>query len=818
MKGDEARVAIRGERIGLLFACWLTTVPIAAAVAPAAPPVAATVVSAAVPPAGVDLQSAPWKSYVLDRGRNRVEFLPSRAGPSFLLNVVAVADTPAAWHVQATLASPEFRRLDPATLYVLRFRGYAARARAVRVEMTRGASSAPILRRTVALAEAPRDYDVSFRTPSELSADPLELAFHAGEERGAAWVEDVRLERGRSLAYRGDSLELAGFEPGESWSHGAADSAHARRGRGGLALSAAANGAVFAERDVALDLSRSGWRLVLWVHTSAPENLGRLGLYVRSGQDGGRDFAFRHVSGLTRGWNRVVIPRESFVTYPWLGTIDWSAVRSVGLRLEANGNGRASLTVDDLRAEPAPARDDRGPVVERVNALGSGPTTARVEFRLDEAGSASVEYGTRTTYGARATARGTSGARAFAVTLRGLAPGRRYHARVRALDRHGNPGRSGDFTFVTGPAAPPVPRGAGLPVGIFTVGGVSEVRRRDFSGLEHVGRTPFTHVSTFFFSDCDQPDEVTRAYLDRAHALGKKVLMTFCTRQVEPGTLDPGAVRERVRRYREHPALDAWYLYDEPDGSGVEARRFGEALRESYRAVKSEDPLHPVVLHLARADRAAPFHDSMDAIATDTYPVPYHPVDAIVGNLDAARAGGLPWRFTFQSYATDADRWPGDAPGDRIAGRYPSYGEMRAMAYLAANRGASQLWTYAYSYLHDTPGSEWHWTELTALVQELRRFGPLLVSRTTPLRSVARTSDPALDVATRRYAGADYLIVVNRTGRTIAGTVDLTGATPAAFRDLMTPRSLAPRRGALADSWAPYEVRIYHVPSTRPTR
>lgn len=772
--------------------------------------------------AAVDGRSASWGSYVLDRSRNRVE-MTSPSGsrrPAFTMEVAAVADTPAAWHVQATQVAAAFNRLQPATLYTLRFRARASRARTVRVELSRSRPYETLnLKQHVAVRVDPETYDIPFRTPSTMPRDSIALGFYAGEERGTLWVEEVEIVPEAGRAYAGAPLEIAGFEPGESWSGVTPEALHARHGRGALRLAANADGAAFATREMSLDLGKPAWRLSMWVHCDAPANLGRMGVFLRSGKDAARDIAFWTFSGLGAGWNRVVIPKESFVQYAWQGTIDWSAVRSVGLKIESNGNGRSSVLVDDLRIEPEPPGDDRGPVIDRVNAIGTTPTTARIECRLDETGTATVEYGASTSYGARATlssgGAGAFGAKAhdmsFAGRLTALAPARRYHARIRAVDRAGNASFSGDFTFVTEPArAPIVESERNLAVGIYTVGGVSEVRRGDFSALEHVGRTPFTHVSTFFFSDCDQPDAVTRRYLDRAHALGKKVLLTFCSRGLEPGTLDLDSVRDRVRRFRDHPALDAWYLWDEPDGSSYDPRRFGDAMRSAYQVVKAEDPSHPVVLHLARAARHAPYRGSMDALATDTYPVPFLPVTAIVQNLDDAQRLGIPWRFTFQSYSTEVDRWPGDIDGARAA-RYPSYAEMRAMAYLALNRGAEELWTYAYSFLHDTPGSEWHWTDLTALAQELRRWGPMLVSSARPSFAVGRRSSPALDAATKAYRGREYLIVVNPTGRTIASSVAVKGGRVASFRDANTGRTLAARSGALTDSWAPFAVHLYEV-------
>ncbi len=51
-------------------------------------------------------------------------------------------------------------------------------------------------------------------------------------------------------------------------------------------------------------------------------------------------------------------------------------------------------------------------------------------------------------------------------------------------------------------------------------------------------------------------------------------------------------LRREVEMFRDHPALLAWYIADEPDAQDLPA----DSLRAVYRLIKELDPYHPVSL------------------------------------------------------------------------------------------------------------------------------------------------------------------------------------------------------------------------------
>ena len=133
------------------------------------------------------------------------------------------------------------------------------------------------------------------------------------------------------------------------------------------------------------------------------------------------------------------------------------------------------------------------------------------------------------------------------------------------------------------------------------------------------------------------------------------------------------------------------------------------------------------------------------------------------------------------------------------------------MAYLAIVHGAAGLWAFAYNYLQDTPGSEWHWTELLSLVRELRLLGPLLASPFAGGVRAASISASAIHACVKTYGGVAYLITVNASPARTRAQIRLGGQAPRAARELFSGLATPVRGGEIAGEWPAYDVRIYRL-------
>ena len=76
-------------------------------------------------------------------------------------------------------------------------------------------------------------------------------------------------------------------------------------------------------------------------------------------------------------------------------------------------------------------------------------------------------------------------------------------------------------------------------------------------------------------------------------------------------------ITAQVNRYKNHPALFAWYLADEPDGEGIPL----EWLQPKYDLIKELDVNHPVSMVFC-AGGAKDYLSALDMIMVDIYPIP----------------------------------------------------------------------------------------------------------------------------------------------------------------------------------------------------
>jgi hypothetical protein len=296
----------------------------------------------------------------------------------------------------------------------------------------------------------------------------------------------------------------------------------------------------------------------------------------------------------------------------------------------------------------------------------------------------------------------------------------------------------------------------------------------------------------------------TREQMDLAESMGLKVIYsikdfyydtTWCPDFIASEADEEGAVRGRVREFRDHPALLAWYLNDERPLSML------PRLEAHQRWVEEEDPDHPTWVVLFQVSEVAHYARSFDAIGTDPYPIPDRP---------AAMAGE--WaRMTREAVADargiwmvpQAFRWP-------QKDRPPSLEEMRSMAWQCIAEGADGLIFYSWFDLRgdrDFPFEE-RWEQLKQVAAEISEMAPVLLS-VEPAPAIQVEGTSALHWTTRSREGTTYLIMVNDGEAPIEATVRL-GRAPR--RVTLDGQAVSLSAGnALTIDLDPLAVAIYHI-------
>lgn len=161
------------------------------------------------------------------------------------------------------------------------------------------------------------------------------------------------------------------------------------------------------------------------------------------------------------------------------------------------------------------------------------------------------------------------------------------------------------------------------------------------------------------------------------------------------GRFDEQKLRAALRVVKNHPALLAYYLIDEPQPD-----RPGQSpaeLKRVYDVIVDEDPYHPVTICINIPTYEKLYMDCYDILMIDVYPVRFHPqpLATIADRMDhawASTGAQKPVWFIPQTFGWDVveglDREP--------VWLTPSPEQEQAMQYLALTHGARGSIAYCY--------------------------------------------------------------------------------------------------------------------------
>lgn len=209
------------------------------------------------------------------------------------------------------------------------------------------------------------------------------------------------------------------------------------------------------------------------------------------------------------------------------------------------------------------------------------------------------------------------------------------------------------------------------------------------------------------------------------------------------------AVREPVEKFKDHPALLIWESVDEPawtDEAAEKARVLPDPLIRGYRYLKSLDPHHPVYLNHAprnTIETLRKYNQAADILCVDVYPVvppllakqyaiiqPPFPggiarqtdfadtspacVGDYVDKMRQVAYEGHPVFVVLQGFAWEGLRKKEERDPNLIL--YPSYKQLRFMAFQAIIHGVNGLTVWGLNYAED----EEYLSSLSTVLHEVR--------------------------------------------------------------------------------------------------
>ncbi|GAA3405169.1 carbohydrate binding domain-containing protein [Paenibacillus hodogayensis] len=317
--------------------------------------------------------------------------------------------------------------------------------------------------------------------------------------------------------------------------------------------------------------------------------------------------------------------------------------------------------------------------------------------------------------------------------------------------------------------------------------GAYHVNRVDYpfaaaAGINTIQAVPANKVSTM------------QATLDAAHASGLKVMVGL---YYNMNVGENAALTETmVTALKDHPAVLAWMVMDEP----VQNNKSQKELMEAYRLVHSIDKAHPIYMVESPAAAYEPVAKVADILSVDVYPLPYSPISLVGERTALARqaTGGVKPVWNVLQAMYNPPNWP----------HLPTIAEVRNMAYQSLLNGSQGLLYYSLNENGFVLRDSALWPGLVEFRPELELLGRLVTS------GERAGADTATDAAWTLWRDGDelYAAVVNtgETSRQVTIPLEATGfRAQLLYGDL---RSTRDEQGSeLTVTLAPLQSLLYRI-------
>jgi hypothetical protein len=307
-------------------------------------------------------------------------------------------------------------------------------------------------------------------------------------------------------------------------------------------------------------------------------------------------------------------------------------------------------------------------------------------------------------------------------------------------------------------------------------------------------------------------DEVVRAWMDPIAAQGAYVTLSpyspaFRNRgedmQRPLNDQERQALTARVHALRDHPALFAWYMADEPELVPVLPQR----AQEIYETVRDADPYHPCIMLNDTIAGIYRYARGGDVLMPDPYPC------FLKGGLAAA-----PIEKTGQFMLAIKDATGGRKPswvtpqgfnyGDygRAGNRGPTLIELRNQNYQAVVYGAKGFLWYTYSQYRNYPDL---YLGMPFLAREMADLKDAVLADEVPGAVTVKAAKPGhMHVRLRQVGHELTLVAVNTATEPQEATFTVRDA-PAKLFVVSEGRTVSLAQGSFTDHFGVYAAHIY---------
>ncbi|MBN1670520.1 MAG: hypothetical protein JXR37_05785 [Kiritimatiellae bacterium] len=393
-----------------------------------------------------------------------------------------------------------------------------------------------------------------------------------------------------------------------------------------------------------------------------------------------------------------------------------------------------------------------------------------------------------------------------------------HRARVELADRAGNVTRRDLWLSHSAP----MPSVIWRPRGALSIGGrphfplgLYQVKPEDMAKVAAGG---FTMVHDYQFEGNRVDNAAALDYLTAAGQAGLTVFMGLSREALM--SADFAWVADRVAGVMGHPALLAWYLFDEP-GHGTQY--CPPALLAAHRRLmKALDPFHPAIVTVPGPARTKQLYEpAFDVHWTQVYRSP----EQIASALDDDRAALAADKALMGIVNCGIGREYLNAANVRSQGAYESLARdrFRPEAFMALAHESSGLawWWFGKSgkekkvSIGDVPAA---WAALTGVVTQVRSLEPVLVAEGETRRwtSGPEGASDAVHLWEKRHSGGTLIVAVNRRSQPCRVTFKPSAVPDGGTLDVLGEnRKVAVRGGCVEETFEPLGVHVY---AARPAR
>jgi hypothetical protein len=299
-----------------------------------------------------------------------------------------------------------------------------------------------------------------------------------------------------------------------------------------------------------------------------------------------------------------------------------------------------------------------------------------------------------------------------------------------------------------------------------------------------------------------------KAYMDRCAQLGMKVHYNLLSvsggggvgSKIEGLSDEEKRIRliSEIEMFRDHPALLAWYISDEPNGYKIPP----EILEDIYNLIKEKDPWHPVsIVFMAPFLSSRKYANSLDIVMADPYPLPdlqISMVGDVAGQLKNEFDGEKPVWIVPQAFG-----------GGELWSREPTIQEIRSMTWQAIIRGATGIQYFVRQGLNYFPKSTATWNECGRIAMEVAELTPWLLSDEASMPVVSYS--PNVSVSSKTHDGQLIVMAVNKKNEPVNASIFIRGLYNSKARVLFENRSVAVNGGVITDQISPFGSQVYLI-------